>query len=105
VTYGPLLMASPVAIAAGLVSFLRPGCLPLVPGYLAFVTGTAAADADHGKSSASTAVGVRTRNRTVIGTALFVLGVAAVFTSYGLAFGAVGTLLLPGSIANWQTAL
>lgn len=35
VTYGPLLVAIPVAMAAGLVSFLSPCCLPLVPGYLA----------------------------------------------------------------------
>lgn len=45
VAYGPLLLAVPVAMAAGLMPFLSPCCLPLVPGYLAYVTGTAGADA------------------------------------------------------------
>src|ERR1700735_5074420 len=36
---GPLLLAMPVAAAAGAVTFLSPCCLPLVPGYLSFVTG------------------------------------------------------------------
>lgn len=109
VAYGPLLLAIPVAMAAGLVSFLSPCCLPLLPGYLAYVTGTAGADAASGKpqplgrstGEAGTATAVATRparprrpSRTVVGTLLFVLGFAAVFTSYGAAFGAAGTLLL-----------
>ena len=106
VAYGPLLLAIPVAIAAGLVSFLSPCCLPLVPGYLAYVTGTAGADAQSGNtrldprpsaSAPGTAVRparLRRPSRTVAGTLLFVLGFAAVFTSYGAAFGAAGTLLL-----------
>ena len=109
VAYGPLLLAIPVAMAAGLVSFLSPCCLPLVPGYLAYVTGTAGADAastkeqpvDRRSAAATTATAVATRparlrrpGRTVVGTLLFILGFAAVFTSYGAAFGAAGTLLL-----------
>jgi len=43
VTSGPLLLALPVAAAAGAVTFLSPCCLPLVPGYLSFVTGMAGA--------------------------------------------------------------
>ena len=39
VTDGSLLLAVPVAAVAGLVSFLSPCVLPLVPGYLSFVTG------------------------------------------------------------------
>ena len=39
VTTGPLILALPVAAAAGAVTFLSPCCLPLVPGYLSFVTG------------------------------------------------------------------
>lgn len=101
VTYGPLLVAVPVAVAAGLVSFLSPCCLPLVPGYLAYVTGTAGAEGRESDPDAagpgSAATAVRTgvvRSRTVAGTVLFVLGFAAVFTSYGAAFGAVGSVLL-----------
>lgn len=119
---GPLLVAIPVAMAAGLVSFLSPCCLPLVPGYLAYVTGTAGADAEQRPTSPAitllptSAAGSRTStaaptssmlyatdvrrrsfhkpSRTVVGTLLFVLGFAAVFTSYGAAFGSVGALLI-----------
>jgi cytochrome c-type biogenesis protein len=109
VAYGPLLLAIPVAMAAGLVSFLSPCCLPLVPGYLAYVTGTTGADAEaasalaparpQGTAAAATAVAtkparLRRPSRTVLGTLLFVLGFAAVFTSYGAAFGAAGALLI-----------
>ena len=110
---GPLLLAIPVAMAAGLVSFLSPCCLPLLPGYLAYVTGTAGADAESrdrlaqnngqvGHKTAATAtlpaakpqVRRRRLSRTVLGTLLFVLGFAVVFTSYGAAFGAAGELLI-----------
>ena len=43
VSSGPLILALPVAAAAGAVTFLSPCCLPLVPGYLSFVTGMAGA--------------------------------------------------------------
>lgn len=102
--YGPLMLAIPIAILAGLVSFLSPCCLPLLPGYLAYVSGSAGADAEQ-SSSAGTAKADATvlvavpdaavlRSRTVIGTLLFVLGFAAVFTSYGAAFGALGASLI-----------
>lgn len=87
VSYGPLLVAIPVAVAAGLASFLSPCCLPLVPGYLAYVSGSTGAE------FASAQPTVRSRG-TVLGTALFVLGFAVVFTSYGAAFGALGGLLV-----------
>lgn len=104
--YGPMLVAIPIAAAAGLVSFLSPCCLPLLPGYLAYVAGSAGADA-HASSaipaSGPTATALSTATatarrpgvgRTVAGTLLFVLGFAAVFTSYGAAFGAAGSVLL-----------
>lgn len=89
VAYGPLLVAVPLAIVAGLVSFLSPCCLPLVPGYLAYVTGAAGADADAGNPSSP-----MRRSATVLGTALFVLGFALVFTSFGATFGAIGGTLI-----------
>jgi cytochrome c-type biogenesis protein len=107
VAYGPLLLAIPVAMAAGLVSFLSPCCLPLLPGYLAYVTGTAGAEAEQTpgtsrnptEATSDTLVKTRRRrlrkpSRTVTGTFLFVLGFAAVFTSYGAAFGAAGAVLI-----------
>ncbi len=43
---GPLILAVPVAAAAGAITFISPCCLPLIPGYLSFVTGMAGADAE-----------------------------------------------------------
>ena len=42
---GPLILAAPVAAAAGAITFLSPCCLPLVPGYLSYVTGMSGTDA------------------------------------------------------------
>ncbi len=90
VSTGPLILALPLAAAAGLLSFVSPCCLPLLPGYLAYVTGQAGADG--GTSAPRSAPAWR--SRTTLGTGLFVLGFALVFTSYGAAFGYAGTLLL-----------
>jgi cytochrome c-type biogenesis protein len=118
VSSGPLLLAIPVAAAAGAVTFLSPCCLPLVPGYLAYITGMSGADASAGGGGAAVADadlsageagaggGVTTRARTsaaapadaprgraVAGALLFVLGFSAVFSLIGLAAGGVGELL------------
>ena len=119
VTSGPLLLALPVAAAAGAVTFLSPCCLPLVPGYLSFVTGMAGASGpsspaepasaapDAGEPAAGApAAGVAVaapplaataavppRGRVVAGTALFVLGFSVVFVAYGAALGGLGHLL------------
>jgi len=77
---GPLLAAVPLALLAGLASFLSPCVLPLVPGYLGYVSGMAVSE---------TKVA---RGRVVLGTALFVLGFSAVFVSYGSLFGTIGLL-------------
>jgi cytochrome c-type biogenesis protein len=85
-TSGPLLIAVAVAALAGLASFLSPCILPLVPGYLSYVTGLAGADLDAG----------RRRGRVLAGTALFVAGFAAVFIAVSVV-AAKATLAL---IAN-----
>ena len=122
VSSGPLLVALLVAAAAGAVSFFSPCCLPLVPGYLSYVAGVSgaaaqrrpaasppvapaspsAASPDGAPPSGGTvavAVPVLTtsrvvRSRAVFGTVLFIAGFAAVFTSYGLLFGALGAWLI-----------
>ena len=140
---GPLLFAVPVAAAAGAVTFLSPCVLPLVPGYLSYVTGMSALDAeqasadggpgdgtagtgpsdghpgpgDGGAAGEQAAVAVTTvapsqpaaprprrlaRRRAVLGTALFALGVSAVFASEGLAFGGLGALLQRHSVGLTQ---
>jgi cytochrome c-type biogenesis protein len=53
VASGPLILALPVAAAAGAVTFLSPCCLPLVPGYLSYVTGMAGISGDSGSSETS----------------------------------------------------
>ena len=120
---GPLLFAVPVAAAAGAVTFLSPCVLPLVPGYLSYVTGMSGVDAQQaagtgaapaggspapgGGTAPGPAAGAVTvvapstpaaaarppRRRAVLGTLLFVLGFTAVFASVGVAFGGLGALL------------
>lgn len=79
---GQLLLAVPVALIAGFVSFLSPCVVPLVPGYIAYVTGLSGADLD--------AAVRRRRGRVLLGSFLFVLGFSAVFVSLGALFGGVG---------------
>jgi cytochrome c-type biogenesis protein len=112
VTTGPLILALPVAAAAGAVTFLSPCCLPLVPGYLSFVTGmagasgtltpvasgnppeaTAAAGSGVAVAARPVAATAPPRARVVAGTALVVLGFSVVFVAYGAALGGLGHLL------------
>jgi cytochrome c-type biogenesis protein len=119
---GPLLLALPVAAAAGAVTFLSPCCLPLVPGYLAYITGMSGAGARSEQATVGSRVGsavpvVATaagsgtvtvasapvpelprlagvpRGRMVAGTALFVVGFSVVFALLGLAAGGISELL------------
>jgi cytochrome c-type biogenesis protein len=80
---GNLLLALPLAVLAGLVSFASPCVLPLVPGYLAYIGGFTS-DADHDR-----------RGRLLLGVGLFVLGFSVVFVSFGILFGSAGLLLRP----------
>jgi cytochrome c-type biogenesis protein len=84
---GSLVLAMPVALLAGVVSFFSPCVLPLLPGYLSYVTGLSAADIVAGGSS-----GVR--GRMVAGVGLFVLGFSVVYVILGGAFGAIGERLI-----------
>jgi cytochrome c-type biogenesis protein len=77
-----VLAAAAVALLAGLVSFASPCVLPLVPGYLSYVTGLtgeALADAEAGR------LAVRARVRLLAGSLLFVLGFAVPFALLGWA--------------------
>jgi len=89
VSSGPLILAMPVAAAAGAITFLSPCCLPLIPGYLSYVTGMSGADAEQAEAGQPSG-----RGRTVAGAALVVLGFSALFAAYGAAFGGLGALLL-----------
>lgn len=87
VTSGSLLLAIPLAFAAGLISFLSPCVLPLVPGYLSYITGVAGARATAKRTSVS-------KSRAVWGSIIFVAGFSVVFISYGALFGGIGQVLL-----------
>lgn len=102
---GSLLLAVPVAVAAGAISFASPCVLPLVPGYLSYVTGMSAVDAQDRARSTTVADGdpepaaVRrprfgARHRTLLGALLFVLGFSTVFVTAGYAFGSFGETLI-----------
>ncbi|MFI5532552.1 cytochrome c biogenesis CcdA family protein [Kitasatospora sp. NPDC051853] len=85
VASGAILLALPIALAAGLVSFFSPCVLPLVPGYLSYVTGFSAADLAEAKGGK--------RGRMLLGSLLFILGFTAVFVSGGALFGYFGSTL------------
>ncbi|MSZ20912.1 MAG: cytochrome c biogenesis protein CcdA [Actinobacteria bacterium] len=74
----------PLAVLAGLISFLSPCVLPLVPGYLGFVSGAAGSGEK------------KSRSRIILGAVLFVAGFTLVFVSLGAAFGGLGTLIQSG---------
>lgn len=74
---GSMLLALPIALLAGIITFLSPCVLPLVPGYLGYVAGSAAP-----------------RSRVIAGSLLFVLGFTTVFVSLGVLAGTAGLLFL-----------
>ena len=77
---GGILLASLVALIAGLVSFASPCVIPLVPGYLAYVSGVAGS-----------------KRKVFLGALLFVLGFSVLFISYGALFGELGSRILNNS--------
>lgn len=74
------------AFGGGLVSFLSPCVLPIVPGYVGLVSGLSIAEMRDG--------GVAARARVVRATLLFILGFTAVFVLLGLGATAIGAQLL-----------
>lgn len=110
---GSLLVAVPIAILAGAISFLSPCVLPLVPGYLGFIGGAVSprpAAVTVGASTAS-ATGTGTggaaagapapdavegpgRGRLVLGVVLFIAGFTVVFVSIAMLGGTLGRFLV-----------
>lgn len=89
VVSGPLLVAAGVAALVGLVGFLSPCVLPLVPGYLAYIAGLAGSDGREQRPG-----------RMAVGALLFVSGFTAVFVATGALFGTLGS-----SIAGHRVGL
>jgi cytochrome c-type biogenesis protein len=120
VSSGSLVIAIPLAMLAGLISFASPCVLPLVPGYLSYVTGLTGAELEEARAasaassavpaaaavpaassapgtspaSAATQARLPIKHRVVLGTLGFILGFSAVFVSYGALFGGLGAQLL-----------
>ena len=104
---GALWLAIPIAMLAGLVSFLSPCVLPLVPGYLGFLGGASAgaASAARSASTAATMPGGASastpapradagRGRLLLGVALFIAGFTLVFVAMGVLAGTLGRFFL-----------
>ena len=85
---GSLFAAIPMALLAGIVSFISPCVLPLVPGYLGFVSGLS-----------------NNRGRMILGAVLFVLGFSVVFVSFGALFGGIGAVVYGSGLAWVQRVL
>ncbi len=77
---GSLVAALPVALLAGIISFVSPCIVPLVPGYLGYLSSMAGAGT----------TGRGSRPKLVLGVLLFVLGFSAVFVVLGVAFASLG---------------
>jgi cytochrome c-type biogenesis protein len=128
---GPVLLAMPVAAAAGAITFLSPCCLPLVPGYLSYLTGmsgsaapspeqaaepalvlspaiatsgqaASAAQLLPGGGQASLSVAAPVRSRVMLGTLLFVLGFSALFAVEGVSVATLGGTLRVHSVGLTQ---
>ncbi|PZS14380.1 MAG: cytochrome C biogenesis protein ResC [Pseudonocardiales bacterium] len=83
VSDGPLLVAAGVAALVGLIGFLSPCVLPLVPGYLSYVAGLSGSAVDVKHS----------QRRMVFGALLFVVGFTAIFVAEGVLFGSLGAAI------------
>jgi cytochrome c-type biogenesis protein len=90
---GSLVLAVPVALVAGLVSFFSPCVIPLLPGYLSYATGLSGADLANGVAGSR-------RGRMLLGSLLFVLGFSTVFVLLGTLSGALGAWLV-----DWRDQL
>ncbi len=125
---GPVLLAIPVAAAAGAITFLSPCCLPLVPGYLSYVTGMSGSAVESGSAvqsgpgeagegertgpavavalagaggtatMAAIKPAVQPRGRVVLGTLLFILGFSALFAVEGMAVSSIGGALVTHAV-------
>ncbi|CAB4900422.1 unannotated protein [freshwater metagenome] len=88
---GSLIAAMPLALIAGIISFVSPCVLPLIPGYLGYISGVA----DGGAK----------KSKIILGSVLFVLGFTAVFVSFGALFGGLGALIYINNLIWVQQVL
>lgn len=84
-----------VAFGAGMLSFLSPCVLPLVPSYVSFVTGMGAEELERGDA--------RVRRTVLLHSLLFVGGFSLVFIAFGASATALGQLMRDGQV--WITRI
>lgn len=86
---GALWLAIPIAMLAGLISFVSPCVLPLVPGYLGFLGGATTARGDTARSPRAAG-----RGRLLLGVGLFIAGFTLVFVAMGVLAGTFGRFFI-----------
>ena len=105
VSDGVLWLALPVAMLAGLVSFLSPCVLPLVPGYLGFIGGAVTGSSrsepaaervqrDEALTQTTTVTDAPPRGRLMLGVVLFIAGFTLVFMAVNILGGAAGRFFI-----------
>ncbi|MCK0094615.1 cytochrome c biogenesis protein CcdA [Yoonia sp. F2084L] len=85
-----LLPAMLIAMLAGILSFLSPCVLPVVPPYLAYMGGVSVSEMEETKTA---------RRRVFVSAVFFVLGLSTIFLLLGLAFSTMGRMLL--QVQDW----
>jgi cytochrome c-type biogenesis protein len=110
VTSGSLVAAIAVSLVVGVVGFLSPCVLPLVPGYLSYVAGLSGAAVEGGSGGSGGGSGTTTtrpvaaqQRRMVGGALLFVLGFTAVFVTTGALFGSLASTMAIHHVALERT--
>jgi cytochrome c-type biogenesis protein len=87
-----LLPAMLVALAAGVLSFLSPCVLPIVPPYLAYMGGISMGD------MTGTSGAVVARRRVIVPALFFVMGLSTIFLLLGFTASAFGTFVLQNQL-------
>jgi cytochrome c-type biogenesis protein len=81
------------AFFAGVLSFVSPCVLPLIPGYLSYISGVTLDDMQ-GTGTAGAATVDASRRRVLVASIFFILGFSAVFVTFGATASALGQILL-----------
>lgn len=93
-----VLGAFALAFVAGLISFTSPCCMPLMPGYVSYVSGVTSGTPSEREGT------VAVRSRTMLAASLFVMGFATTFTLMGAAASELGTLILRNRLVLGRVA-
>ncbi|HYS27491.1 MAG TPA: cytochrome c biogenesis protein CcdA, partial [Vicinamibacterales bacterium] len=79
------------AFGAGLLSFISPCVLPLIPGYLSYISGLSL---DEMRGTGAVAVASPARSRVIMSSLAFILGFSLVFVALGASASAIGQFMM-----------